>query len=67
MVPSMEELGDLGPLVAVALVSFEDHLLFLAGDRILVDLGVQVIVPAEVLSLLINTALGTACQCAHQF
>jgi hypothetical protein len=64
----MEELSDLGPLVAVALVSFKDHLLFFAGNRILVDLGVKVIVPPEVdLSSLINTALCTACQCAHQF
>lgn len=64
-VPSMEELGDLGPLVAVALVCLEDHLLFFAGNGILVDLGVQVIVPSVVLSSLINTARGTACQCAR--
>lgn len=44
--PSLEDLRDLGPLVAVLLMRFEHDLLLLWGPCFLLDLGVEMIVPA---------------------
>lgn len=44
--PSLEDLRDLGPLVAVLLMRFEHDLLLLWGPFILLDIGVEMIVPS---------------------
>lgn len=41
-----EFLGDLRPAIAVDLVQLQDHQIFLPGPLVLLDVRVQVVVPA---------------------
>lgn len=40
-----EVLGDLGPTVPILIVKNEDHLVFLVGPLVLLDVWVEMIVP----------------------
>ena len=45
--PSLEDLGDFGPLVAVLLMRLEHGLLLFRRPLFLLDLGVEMIVPSS--------------------
>lgn len=45
--PAREDLGDLGPLVAVHAVGSHEHVLFGLRPRVFLDGRVQLVVPSE--------------------
>lgn len=60
-----EELGDLGPLIAELIVELDDLAVLLISPLVLLDVGVEVVVPPRKESERALTFPCTACRCGR--